>query len=108
MWMPQLMIEVMMQWTICIRTKIAVGDFKAKFGLKNTLKSTTGTSLHKITNCSSFGVKGLIFDIAKITGAQGLHVQIYISNCYVYHILISYFFNHPFNAQFFKPSYITN
>lgn len=42
------MIEVMMQWTICVRTKIAVGDFKATFGLKNTLKSTTGTIYIKL------------------------------------------------------------
>jgi hypothetical protein len=39
--------KMMMQWTICIRTKISVGDFNAKFWLKNTLKLTTGTRVYK-------------------------------------------------------------
>jgi hypothetical protein len=38
--------KMMVHWTICIRTKISVGDFNAKFGLKNTLKSTTGTRVY--------------------------------------------------------------
>jgi len=81
MWMPQLTIKMMMLWTICMRTNISVGDFSAKFGLKKNLKTDNwNKNLHKITNCSSFGVKGLIFDVAKISGAQRLHVQTYISN----------------------------
>jgi hypothetical protein len=46
MWIPQLMIKMMMQWAICIRTKISVGDLNTKFGLKNTLKPTTGTRIY--------------------------------------------------------------
>lgn len=38
--------KLMMHWTICIRTKISIGDFNAKFGLKNTLKPTTGTRVY--------------------------------------------------------------
>jgi hypothetical protein len=46
MWMPQLMIKMKTQWTICMRTNISVGDFNAKFGLKNTLKLTSGTIVY--------------------------------------------------------------
>jgi hypothetical protein len=49
-------------------------------GLKYLKTDYWNKRLHKITNCSSFGVKGLIFDITKISGAQGLRVQTYIGN----------------------------
>jgi len=44
--MSQLMRKIMMQWAICIKTKISVGDFNTKFGLKNTLKPTTRTRVY--------------------------------------------------------------
>jgi hypothetical protein len=34
MWMLPTDDELMMQWTICIRKKISVGDFNTKVGLK--------------------------------------------------------------------------
>jgi hypothetical protein len=49
-------------------------------GLKYLKTDNWNNSLHKISNCSSFGVKGLIIDMAKISGAQDLHVETYINN----------------------------